>query len=132
MQGKIDFHVGRQNDGNQTIEQQAEISAWMFMYAFGFDLKTTSLNYTIMWGGNPENMVTVFETVSKMVNHLIDYVNSRISKYNQDIDESMGSPIHGSHITPEEIAKRLGIEKEFNMVKQKEEIKESIRQKFIL
>jgi hypothetical protein len=132
MQGKIDFHVGRQNDGNQTIEQQAEISAWMFMYAFGFDLKTTSLNYTIMWGGNPENMVTVFETVSKMVNHLIDYVNSRISKYNQDIDESMGSPIHGSHITPEEIAKRLGIEKEFNMVKQKEDIKESIRQKFIL
>jgi hypothetical protein len=101
------------------------------MYAFGFDLKTTSLNYTILWGGNPENMVTVFETVSKMVNFLIDYVNSRLNKYKQDVDESMGSPMHGSHITPEEIAKRLGIEKEFKQVQQKQDIQESLRKTFI-
>jgi len=129
--GKIDFFVGREGDGNQTVEQQAEISAWMFMYAFGFDLKTTSLNYTIMWGGNPENMVTVFDTVSKMVNFLIDYVNTRLNKH-QEMDESMGSPTHGSHITPEEIAKRLGIEKEFKQIQQKEDIKESLRKRFIL
>jgi len=130
--GKVDFFVGREGDGNQTVEQQAEISAWMFMYAFGFDLKTTSLNYTILWGGNPENMVTVFETVSKMVNFLIDYVNSRLNKYKQDMDESMGSPMHGSHVTPEEIAKRLGIEKEFKQIQQKEDIKESLRKRFVL
>lgn len=132
MQGKVDFYVGRENDGNKTIEQQAEISAWMFMYAFGFDMKTTSLNYTIMWGGNPENMVTVFETVSKMVNFLIDFVNTRINKYNQEMAESMGSPTHGSHITPEEIAKRLGIGKEFKQIQQKEDIKETLRKRFRL
>lgn len=125
MTGKIDFYVGRdKSDNNQTVEQQAEISAWMFMYAFGFDVKTTSLNYTLIWGGNPTNMVTVFETVSKMVNYLIDYVNSNMGAFKTDMKETMGSATHGNHITPEEIANRLGISKEYNMVKDKLEHKD--------
>jgi hypothetical protein len=38
--------------------------------------------------------------------------------------ETMGSATHGSHITPEEIAKRLGISKEYDIVKDKLEHKD--------
>jgi len=110
------FFLGR-GMGKATIEQQAELSAWMFMYAFGFDLKTTSLNYTIMWGGNKDNMVKVFETVSGVVNYLIDYVNRKI----KTIDETQGNPQHGAHISPDEIANLLGFGKEYNIIKHKED-----------
>ena len=116
------FYIGR-GITLQTIEQQAELSAWMFMYAFGFDTKTTSLNYTIMWGGNKENMVRVFETVSSVVNYLIDYVNRKM----KTLEESKGNPSHGAHISPEEIANMLGVEKDYKEIKQKQQIKESLR-----
>jgi hypothetical protein len=116
------FYIGR-GITLQTIEQQAELSAWMFMYAFGFDTKTTSLNYTIMWGGNKENMVRVFETVSSVVNYLIDYVNRKM----KTLEESKGNPSHGAHISPEEIANMLGVEKDYKEIKQKQKIKESLR-----
>lgn len=121
------FYVGR-GISHQTVEQQAELSAWMFMYAFGFNLKTTSLNYTIMWGGNKENMVRVFDTVSGVVNYLIDYVNKRLTT----LDESQGNPSHGDHVTPDEIARLLGVEKDYNVIKQKQQIKESLRKNLFI
>ena len=121
------FYVGR-GISLQTVEQQAELSAWMFMYAFGFNLKTTSLNYTIMWGGNKENMVKVFDTVSSVVNYLIDYVNNKITT----LDESQGNPLHGDHVKPDEIARLLGVEKDYNAIKQKQQIKESLRKKLFI
>ena len=121
------FYVGR-GISLQTVEQQAELSAWMFMYAFGFDVKTTSLNYTIMWGGNKENMVKVFDTVSGVVNYLIDYVNKKM----KTIDESMGNSNHGAHISPDEIASLLGVEKDYKEIIQKQQIKESLRKKLFI
>jgi hypothetical protein len=121
------FYIGR-GITLQTVEQQAELSAWMFMYAFGFDVKTTSLNYTIMWGGNKENMVRVFDTVSGVVNYLIDYVNKKITT----LDESMGNPSHGNHVSPDEIANLLGVEKDYKEIIQKQQIKESLRKKLFI
>ena len=109
------YYIGQPS--RETVEQQAELSAWMFMYAFGFDLKTTSLNYTIMWGGNKENMIKVFDTVSKVVNLLIDFVNRKIK---QPVDEEQGSFQHGKHISPHDIAKLLGVEKTFDKLTQGE------------
>jgi len=119
------FYIGRLS--RDVVEQQAELSAWMFMYAFGFDLKTTSLNYTVLWGADEKNMVKVFETVSRVVNFLTDYVNKKM----KIIDESMGSHSHGSKITPNDIAKVLGFEKEFNELS-KEELMERIIKKLRL
>jgi hypothetical protein len=121
------FFIGR-GISIETVEQQAELSAWMFMYAFGFNLKTTSLNYTIMWGGNKENMVRVFDTVSGVVNYLIDYVNKKITT----LTETQGTPSHGANISPDEIAKLLGVEKDYKEIKQKKQIKESLRKKILL
>jgi hypothetical protein len=83
------------------------------MYAFGFDLKTTSLNYVLLWGADKDKMVKVFDTVSGVVNYLIDSVNKKI----KSLDEGMGTHTHGKHITPIEIANLLGVEKEYKEVK---------------
>jgi hypothetical protein len=117
-------------EGRAAVEQQAELSAWMFMYSFGFDLKTTSLNYVLMWGGDKDKMVRVFNTVSGVVNYLIDFVNKKI----KSIDEGMGGHTHGKHITPDEIAKLIGVSSEYQALKsgnnaEVEELKERILRK---
>jgi hypothetical protein len=117
------FFLGT-SEGRAAVEQQAELSAWMFMYAFGFDLKTTSLNYVILWGGDKDKMVKVFDTVSGVVNYLINYVNKKITS----LDEGMGSHTHGKNITPDEIAKLLGVEDEYREA-EKEELKERLIQR---
>lgn len=103
------------------VEQQAELSAWMFMYAFGFDVKTTSLNYTVLWGGRKDNMVLVFDTVSGVVNHLVNFVNK-----NMATTEAQGSPEHGKMITPEDIVHILGVEKEYREAQTKTEMYERL------
>ena len=113
------FFIGRGSDRSDKgpLEQQAEISAWIFMHAFGFDVKTTSLNYTVMWGGNKDNMVKVFQTVSTAVNSLIDGVSKNI-KANKKLKEGDGGSISNpSKTSPEEIAKLLGVSSEFNKLK---------------
>lgn len=114
------FFLGT-SEGRAAVEQQAELSAWMFMYAFGFDLKTTSLNYVLLWGGDKDKMVRVFDTVSGVVNYLIDFVNRKI----KTVDEAMGSHTHGKHISPDDIAKALGVEDEFREA-EKQELKERL------
>jgi len=121
------YHIGGKLElSMQTIEQQAELSAWMFMYAFGFDVKTTSLNYTVMWGGNKDNMVQVFNTVSKVVNHLVDEVNEQIKSLNE------GSHSHGTHLSAEKIADLTGFGKEFDELENKEDLKERVKKKLKL
>lgn len=117
------FFVGTA-EGRAAVEQQAELSAWMFMYAFGFDLKTTSLNYVLLWGGDKDKMIKVFDTVSNSVNYLIDFVNKKI----KSLTEEMGTHTHGEFITPDDIAKVLGVEKQFKEL-EKQELKERILRK---
>lgn len=117
------FFVGT-SEGRAAVEQQAELSAWMFMYAFGFDLKTTSLNYVMLWGGDKDKMVRVFDTVSGVVNYLINYVNKKITS----LDEAMGTHTHGKTITPDEIAKLLGVEDEYREA-EKQDLKERLLQR---
>ena len=96
------------------------------MYAFGFDVKTTSLNYTVMWGGNKDNMVQVFNTVSNVVNHLVDEVNKQIKSLNE------GSHSHGTHLSPEDIADLTGFGKEFDELEAKQDLKERVKKKLKL
>lgn len=109
-----------------TIEQQAELSAWMFMHAFGFDIKTTSLNYTVMWGGNKENMIVVFDTVVGVVNELIKHVNSNMGNLNEN------GAAQGHLYTPDEVADLLGLKPQYNQIKQQKHLKESLRKKLNL
>jgi len=118
------YHIGK-DMGTQTIEQQAEISSWMVMYAFGFDVKTTSLNYTVMWGGDKDNMVQVFNTVSKIVNHIIDSVNKKIASLTE------GTHTHGDNVSPLDIAKMLGFESEYEALTEIEGLGERLLRRVI-
>jgi hypothetical protein len=108
------LHVG--GSSNAIINQQSEIASWMFMYAFGIDFKTSQIDLATIWGDDKNNMETVFNIVSKAVNHLIDFVNVNIND-SKGINEVGGDASAGRHITPDDIARVLGVEQLFNKVK---------------
>jgi hypothetical protein len=97
----------------QSVAQQSEVASWMFMYAFGIDFKTTQIDIEAIFGNEKESMAIVLDTVSKAVNHLVDFVNVNISD-NAKLTEDNESLPHGKHISPMDIAKVLGIQ---NMLK---------------
>ncbi len=81
-------------EGRGTVEQQAELSAWMFMHSFGFDFSDTSLTYTMLWGGDENNMPIVFDVVIDSVNKLIRYVNNELKSINENTSEvQLAKPI---------------------------------------
>lgn len=103
-----DYFVG-EPEGRAVVEQQAELCAWMVLAAFGFDLKTTSFNYIAMWGGNPDNMIKVFDNVSKTANRLI----SEIMKKGIDLTEDVTGK---KQYTPMDVASLLGVESQYKQV----------------
>ena len=110
------YFVGKQ-EGRDLVEQQAELSAWMVLASYGFDLKTTSLNYVAIWGADKEAMIRVFDTVTGVVNLLLDYINGHL---NQPVAEAEGgAPANirpAKHITPMDVAKTLGVTGEYEQV----------------
>ena len=70
------FFIGTEQ-GSGVVEQQAELTAWMVMASFGFDLQTTSINYVVLWGGDDKNMLEVFDAVSSVANYLIYEITNR-------------------------------------------------------
>jgi len=105
------YFVGT-SEGRDLVEQQAELSAWMVMASYGFDLKTTSLNYVAIWGADKDAMIRVFDTVTGVVNLLLDYINGQIG----NINEVEGEIRPAKHITPMDIAKTLGVTSEYQQV----------------
>lgn len=124
------YFLGQQQ-GRDAVEQQAEISAWMIMGSFNFDLKTTSLNYALIWGGDKDSMIKVFETVSSVVNMLIDYINGHINKTNAPAEPNAPTPVTedehiqpAHHVTPMDVAEFIGVEDEYNQVLKKHQMVE--------
>ena len=99
------------------------------MSSFGFDVKTTSLNYITIWGGNPDNMVKVFDTVSKTANLLIGVIMKSGGELNE-----VDIPLNVKHYTPEDVAEILGVEQEYqkvlNNIEMNEIMKESLLENF--
>jgi hypothetical protein len=99
------------------VEQQAELSAWMVLASYGFDLKTTSLNYAAIWGADKEAMIRVFDTVTGVVNLLLDFINSHLNNTTASVSEAQGTmPQKARHVTPMDVAKFLGVTGEYQQV----------------
>lgn len=119
------YFVGT-SQGRDLVEQQAELSAWMVLASYGFDLKTTSLNYAAIWGADKEGMIRVSDTVTGVVNMLLDYINGHMSnnpiKTTEPAEEpaemsEAAAPIRQArHITPMDVAKVLGVTSEYEQV----------------
>lgn len=103
--------------GRGLVEQQAELTAWMVLAAFNFDLKTTSFNYAALWGANDKNMIDVFDNVSGVANYLISEVAKRgVQLTEVDVDMPMGK----KYYTPADVADILNVEDKFRQVVQQE------------
>lgn len=123
-----DYFVSK-SEGIAVVEQQAELTSWMVMSSFDFDVKTASLNYVTLWGANPDNMIKVFDTVSKTANLLIEF----IMKNNAELNE-VDIPLNVKHYTPEDVAEILGVEQQYQQVlnntEKNEIMKESLLENF--
>lgn len=117
------YFIGR-TEGRDLIEQQAELSAWMILASYGFDLKTTSLNYAAIWGADKDQMVRVFDMVSGVVNYMLDFINKEIST-NQNLAETEGNITPATHVTPLDVAKVLGVESDYQEELKKDQMIES-------
>lgn len=103
------FFIGS-TEGRELVEQQAELTAWMTLAAFGFDLKTTSFNYAAIWGADDKSMITVFDNVSGVANYLISEITKRggqLSEVNVDM------PMNKKQYTPADVADILNVEDKF-------------------
>lgn len=95
------FFVGT-TEGRGMVEQQAEISAWIVLRNFGFNVKAAR-NYVGCWGGNDENCVRVFDTVADVATFIIGKLENKLSSSIQE-----GISLNENVITGKNIAELLG------------------------
>ena len=99
--GLGDYFIGTA-EGRGMVEQQAEISAWIVMRNFGFNMKAAR-NYVGCWGGSDENCVKVFDTVANVATYIIQSLEGILNK---GVNEQRY--LTENVITGEDIAKLLG------------------------
>lgn len=98
------FFIGKEQ-GRAMVEQQAEISAWIVMRNFGFNM-LAARNYVGCWGGSDENCVKVFDTVANVATYIITQLESRLA---QPVQESTTL---NEGLTGKDVAQMLGGEAE--------------------
>ena len=123
------YFIGK-SEGRDAVEQQAELTAWMVLGAFNFDMKTTSLNYAALWGADKDAMIRVFDTVSSVVSMLVDYIsrknktnaNTAVPQNNTNAAVPQVAPQNEAldntarRVTPMDVARFVGVEREYQDV----------------
>ena len=74
----VKYFVGRKK-GRDTVEQQAELCAWIVLKNYGFDMDT-NINYTSIWGLNEDNAIEVFDSISNTAQYIVTKINQKLSK----------------------------------------------------
>ena len=114
-----EYFVGREF-GTTMVEQQAEISAWIVMRNFGYDMQTAK-NYVACWGGDDKTATYAFDSVAKVATRIIKGMNENMSVISEEIST-------GGQATGLDIAKMVGMEDVYMRGKQEE--RQNITQKF--
>ena len=96
------------DEGRGVVEQQAELAAWTVLGLYGFDLQTTSINYAALWGADKDKMIAVYDKISIVVNLQINEINKRLT-----MTEGEGGLTPARQITPMDIAREVGNEREY-------------------
>lgn len=104
-----EFYRGTK-EGRQIVEQQAELTAWIVLMHFGYNLQT-SKNYVSMWGMDEKNAVFVFDTISIVANKIVEELVEELENMeNQHLNENVNNVrVPGLlNITGEEVAELCG------------------------
>lgn len=115
------YFVGTQQ-GRGVVEQQAEISAWLVMRNFGYDMKT-AINYAGIWGADETKIVKVFDTVASVANFIIDKMTANLNTMSE-------SKLNEARLTGLDVAKILGPEVESMYLDSAKQMKTAFRTKF--
>ena len=82
-----------------------------------------------MWGADKNAMIKVFDTVTNVVNHLIDYINTNLNKIDENsFNENINHIAPAKHITPNQIADVLGVKNEYDSLLK--DVKNKINENF--
>lgn len=101
------FYIGK-DDGRGPIEQQAELTAWIVLNFYGYDIQE-SINYMAVWGMTDEKAaVKAFDMVANVSNFIIEKLNDKIVK-NRGLQESVFR-VDEANITGLKVAELLGPE----------------------
>lgn len=100
-----DYFVGKA-EGRAKVEQQAELSAWIVLKDFGYDMKT-NINYVKIWGLKNSDAVKVFDSVANVASFIIKGIRVRIYG---EMKESFNLLENMENITGLDVAKMIGAE----------------------
>lgn len=98
------YFVGREY-GKGIVEQQAEISAWIVLRNYGYDMQTAK-NYVACWGGDEKTAVFAFDTVANVATRIIKGIDENLNTMN-GLNEGIGG---GTVITGLDVARLVGME----------------------
>lgn len=99
------YFVGT-SEGRAKVEQQAELSAWIVLKSFGYDLKT-NINYIGLWGLKEKDASTVFDSVANVASFIIKGIRVRIYK---EVKEDFNLLEKINEISGLDVAKIIGAE----------------------
>lgn len=92
--------------GRAVVEQQAELTAWIVLRNFGFDMPT-NINYVGLWGMDEKSAPFVFDTVAKVATTIIKDI---YAKTNFSMKESKDNTNQLTEMTGLDVAKLIGCE----------------------
>ena len=69
------------SEGRAAVERQAELTAWIVLRNFGFDMPT-NINYVGLWGMDEKNCVKVFDQVANVSTAIIKDIYAKLDYNN--------------------------------------------------
>lgn len=96
------------SQGRRAVEQQAELTAWIVMKEFNYDMPTAT-NYMGIWGMSEDNAVKVFNDVASVSTFIINKLYQQLSN-NGYIQESAENQPKQVNITGLDVARMIGME----------------------
>lgn len=97
-----------QKDGRGPVEQQAELTAWIVLKTFGYDMPT-NINYIGLWGMDEKNAAKVFDTVAQTATKMINLINYKLE--DMPMTESKKYKLNeGFQLNGFQVAKMIGME----------------------
>lgn len=96
-----DYFLGK-FQGRDVIEQQAELSAWIVLRTFGFELPT-GINYVGMWGLRKDKAADVFDSVARTAQYIINNMNRELGNLKEGKEKL-------NEITGLDVARLIGME----------------------
>ena len=129
-----DYFVGT-NEGRGKVEQQAELSAWIIMRNYGYDMPT-NINYVGIWGMDEKSAPFVFDQVANVASYIINITGEALNNLDNNMQESIKMKINETvNLSGEEVANMIGLGDVYKrgLQKQQEENQiqmESIKKQF--